>query len=176
MPDCYRRARTLAGACLLLASLGGAAALAADPAPSDSALIMNVQVFDGSGRFPFAGAVRISQGLITGVGQLAPRPGETTIDGGGLALAPGFIDTHSHADDDITGQRGALAAVSQGITTAVVGQDGGSPFPLADWFSRLEAEPVAINLASYSGHNTLREQVMGKDANRRASAAEIEAM
>ena len=52
-----------------------------------------------------------------------------------LTLAPGFIDTHSHADSDIFERPDALAAVSQGITTVVVGQDGESPFPLANFFS-----------------------------------------
>jgi N-acyl-D-amino-acid deacylase len=58
-------------------------------------------------------------------------------------LSPGFIDAHSHADDAILELRDAEAAVNQGITTVVVGQDGESKRPLADFFARLEAAPAA---------------------------------
>jgi N-acyl-D-amino-acid deacylase len=170
------KAPILAGLLLLLSCLATGPGWAATTPAGGSFLIHNVQVFDGSGRAPYAGAVRVDGAMITGVGELEPEPGERLVDGGGLALAPGFIDTHSHVDDDLAEQPDALAAVSQGITTAVVGQDGGSPFPLAGWFAALEANPAPINLASYAGHNTLREQLMGGDANRPATAAEIEAM
>ena len=59
--------------------------------------------------------------------------GEAVVDGGGLTLAPGFIDTHSHADRGLFEYPDALPVVSQGITTIIVGQDGGSPYPLADF-------------------------------------------
>lgn len=164
------------GLAMLLYAFPGSVFAAEQAVETPSTLIHNVTIYDGSGRHAFDGAVRVTDELITGVGKLSPRKGERLVDGRGLALAPGFIDTHSHVDEDIAEQRGALSAVSQGITTAVVGQDGGSPFPLADWFAELEARPVAINLASYAGHNTLRAQTMGDDPNRAASAGEIEAM
>ena len=47
--------------------------------------------------------------------------------------------------------------VSQGITTIIAGQDGGSAYPLTDFFAGLEARPVAVNVASYAGHDTIRE-------------------
>jgi N-acyl-D-amino-acid deacylase len=91
-------------------------------------------------------------------------------------LAPGFIDTHSHADADLDTMPDALGAVSQGITTVVGGQDGGSEFPLADWFAARERAPAAVNVAAYSGHGTLRERVMGEDFRRAATAAEVAEM
>ena len=160
----------------LLASALGACRLEAPPAlPSadvNSVLISNVVIVDGSGAPRQPGAVRIDGGNIVASGVLEALPGETVVDGGGLVLAPGFIDTHSHADDELFEQPGALAAVSQGITTAVFGQDGGSPFPLLDFRFRLIEQPAAINTASYSGHNTLRDQVMGKDFRRTATETE----
>ena len=75
----------------------------------------------------------------------------------------------------MAGQRERFACRQPGHHHGGIGQDGGSPFRWPHWFAALEAKPVAINLASYAGHNTLREKVLGSDANRPASAAEIEA-
>jgi len=138
-----------------------------------SRLIRDVIVVDGSGDPGQPGAVRIDGGRIVAVGDLEALPGELATDGGGLVLAPGFIDTHSHADDDLFEYPGALSAVSQGITTAVIGQDGRSPFPLLNFRFRLIEQPAAINIAAYSGHNTLREEVMGTDFRRPASESEL---
>jgi len=147
-----------------------------DPAP-DTTLITNVRIVDGTGAAPGAGAVRISGEHIVEVGDLEATAGETVVDGGGLVLAPGFIDTHSHHDGGLLDEmRDARAAVSQGITTVVVGQDGGSRFPLADFFAEAQAVPPAINVASYSGQGTLRRQVMGDDYRRAATEAEVDAM
>ena len=102
--------------------------------------------------------------------------GDDVIDAGGLILAPGFIDTHSHSDRLILTERDALAKIAQGITTAVVGQDGDAPYPLADFFAALEATPAKVNIAAYAGHNTLRDEVMGADFRRAANDDEIKAM
>ena len=69
-----------------------------------------------------------------------------------------------------------LAAVSQGITTIFIGQDGFSNHPLSDFTKKLKRRPVAVNIASYSGHNSMREIVMGKDFKRIATESEIEKM
>lgn len=148
------------------------------PAPTSAAttLITNARIIDGSGDPPRLGSVRIADNRIAEVGSLRPRPGERLIDARGLVLAPGFIDTHSHHDRGLLEMRDAVAAVSQGITTIVVGQDGGSHLPLADFLARLEREPAAVNVASYSGHGSIRERVMGEDFRRTATAQEIERM
>lgn len=138
-------------------------------------VIRNASIIDGSGEAPYPGSVRIRDSHIVEIGELADCGGEV-FDAGGLALAPGFIDSHSHADDEIFEVPDALSAVSQGITTVVVGQDGGSPYPLAEFYEKLDATPVAINFASYVGHNTIREEVMGDDNKRTATAAELERM
>jgi len=171
--------KALASLALAVALTGCGPAAPPDDLPRadvDSRLIANVRIVDGTGGPAEAGAVRIRNGLIAERGSLEALPGETVIDGSGLVLAPGFIDTHSHADDHLFEQPGALSAVSQGITTAVFGQDGGSPFPLLDFRFRLIEQPAAINVAAYSGHNTLRERVMGADFRRTATETELREM
>ena len=101
-------------------------------------------------------------------------PSDRIVDAHGLALAPGFIDTHSHHDRGLVGGRGGprrqrrlephrvdpragLAMVSQGVTTIVIGQDGGG-CGLAALFASIEAQPPAVNIASYVGHGAIRKQ------------------
>ncbi len=98
------------------------------------------------------------------------------MDAGGLTLTPGFIDTHSHHDRGLFEAREAMANVSQGVTTIVVGQDGSTIWPVGELFERMQQRPVAINLASYVGHGTIRSAVMGSDFRRPATAAEVEKM
>lgn len=139
-------------------------------------LISNVDIIDGSGAPAYHGSVRVNDGLIADIGDLDPCEGETVVDGGGQTLAPGFIDTHSHADSDIFERSDALPIVSQGITTVVVGQDGESPYPLNEFFAKLEESPATVNVAAYVGHNTLRSKVLGEDFRRTATGEEIAEM
>ncbi|MHC9086059.1 N-acyl-D-amino-acid deacylase family protein [Luteimonas sp. RIT-PG2_3] len=147
------------------------------PTPVSSTLINNVRLVDGTGAPAYTGAVRIADGRILEVAAtLAPIPGETVIDGGGQVLAPGFIDTHSHHERGLEQTPTADELVSQGVTTIVVGQDGGSIFPLGKLWEQLAARPVAVNVASYTGHNTLRGQVLGEDYKRVSTPEEIARM
>jgi N-acyl-D-amino-acid deacylase len=145
------------------------------PQPA-STLIRNVVVIDGTGAPGARIDVRIAGDTIRDVGALEPAPDDRIVDGGGLVLAPGFIDTHSHHLTGTLQAPDALGVVSQGITTIVAGQDGGSPFPLDDTYSALEKSPPAINVASYVGHGTLREQVLGQHYRRHATGEEIARM
>jgi len=146
---------------------------------SRSTLVTGATVADGSGgplrvadvRFSAEGILQIAE-----AGTLEPGRGETQVDGTGLVLAPGFIDNHSHHDGGLANDPFGLEAVSQGITTIVAGQDGGSASPLAGFFGELRERPVAMNVASYSGHNTIRSQVMGDDFRRVATPDEVERM
>ena len=117
------------------------------PACARSTLIVNATVIDGTGAPPRRESVRIIGDRIVEVGRLSASPEDSVVDADGLVLAPGFIDTHSHVDDDLLEHPEALAAISQGITTAIVGQDGGSPHPLSEYFFRFDEEGAAINLA-----------------------------
>jgi N-acyl-D-amino-acid deacylase len=156
----------------LAAALIASSTVAAEP----STLIVNARIVDGTGAAARHGAVRIRGDRIEGVGRLEATRGEAVLDAKGMVLAPGFIDSHSHHDRGLSDQPGAEAAVSQGVTTIIVGQDGASETPLADQFAAWEAAPAAVNIASYSGHNSIREKVMGVDYKRHATAAELERM
>jgi len=136
-------------------------------------VIINARVIDGSGGPSRSVNVRVVGERIAAVGDFAPPAGDAVVDAGGLVLAPGFIDAHSHHDIGLLEAPEALAVVSQGVTTVVVGQDGGHPYPLADFFVRLEASPASINVASFAGHGTIRGQVMGDDFRRAATPQEV---
>src|SRR5690349_12343632 len=123
----------------LLASASWLAA--AEPAPT--LRIVNARLIDGTGAPARPGSLRIAGDRIAAVGDLEPVPGEPVFDAQGLVLAPGFIDTHSHATSDLLEMPEALGAVSQGITTVVGGQDGESTYPLSGFFARLERKPPA---------------------------------
>src|SRR5574339_420361 len=93
-------------------------------------ILRHVTIYDGTGKPAFSGDVAISGDTIAAVGDLSRFDGVHLIDGDGLAVAPGFIDTHSHHDRLLLDAPDALAVVSQGVTTIVVGQDGSSHYPL----------------------------------------------
>lgn len=163
---------------LLPLVLVGAAASVAGPCGQtrNDMLIVNAAVLDGTGSPARRMAVRITGDRIAEVGEIAPRQGTRIVDAAGLVLAPGFIDTHSHHAGGLFDALDAPAVVSQGITTIVVGQDGGSNLPLQTFFERLSSTPPSVNVASLAGHGTLRRAVMGEDFKRAATAAEIATM
>ena len=139
-------------------------------------LIKDARIIDGTGKPAFLGSVRISGERIVSIGDLIPTSGDTIFDAKGLTLSPGFIDTHSHHDWGLSENRDALAVITQGITTSIFGQDGEHDFPLQSSLDVFRERPVSMNIASYVGHNTLRNTVMGEGAKREATGDEISAM
>ena len=161
--------------CALLLVAAAPLAFRAAP-PSDTLIIMNAQLADGLGGPLLQGSLRIRGDRIASIGNLVPAPGEPTVDAGGLVLAPGFIDVHNHSVDGLDSNPLAETQIAQGITTAVQGPDGSSPWPIKDWVASRRKNPAALNLAVFAGHATIREQVMGKDFKRVATPQEIEKM
>jgi N-acyl-D-amino-acid deacylase len=154
-----------------------AGAISPEPAAKPaSILIAGGTVVDGTGASGRRADVRISGDRIVEVGALTPRPDERLIDARRRVVAPGFIDTHSHADRGLLEMPEAESQIRQGITTAVVGQDGGSNTPLAAFFESLQAKRVALNVASFVGHGTLRRRAMGTEYKRAVTPAELAAM
>ncbi|WP_164156619.1 N-acyl-D-amino-acid deacylase family protein [Sandarakinorhabdus rubra] len=164
------------GAAMVRGLLAGLAAMAWITGVAASTLITGSSVIDGSGTPPRRVSVRIDGDRITAVGVLRPRKGETVIAANGLVLAPGFIDSHSHHDRGDYADRAMPPLLAQGITTIVVGQDGGGNSTFADMTAKFAARPAAINVAAYTGHGFLRERVMGSDYKRTATPAEVQAM
>jgi len=138
-------------------------------------LITNVNVIDGTGLPSFSANVRIVDDRIRDIGALAPFVNETITDGNGKILAPGFIDSHSHHDGGLEKNPSAIAVTSQGITTIVVGQDGGST-PIDSIMLSLKKNPVSVNIASYTGQAWLREKFMKGGVLRKATTSEIDSM
>jgi N-acyl-D-amino-acid deacylase len=139
--------------------------------------ITNVRIVDGTGAAAYSGAVRFVADSIVAVGpSVAAARGDSVVDGQGLILAPGFIDTHSHHDDGLAATPEALAAVSQGITTIIAGQDGYHPMPLGRVLDSLGSARPAVNVAFYVGHGALRAAVMGDDFKRKATRGEVDSM
>jgi N-acyl-D-aspartate/D-glutamate deacylase len=139
-------------------------------------LINNVQLVDGSGSPARRTAVRVMDKRIWETGALQAFKNEPVYDGKGQVLAPGFIDTHSHHFWALDKDPSLLPALSQGITTIVTGQDGSSE-PMDSLAAALKKQPIAINVASYTGHTSLRLEAMGMAGFRRhATATEVEKM
>jgi N-acyl-D-aspartate/D-glutamate deacylase/CubicO group peptidase (beta-lactamase class C family) len=134
-------------------------------------LVTNVELVDGTGLPAYKGAVRIVDDRIGDIGDLKPFKSESVVNGKGYVLAPGFIDSHSHHERGLSDSPEGVAAVSQGITTIVIGQDGGSD-PIDTLKARISRRPASLNIATYTGHASLREQVM-KDVYRKADTVEI---
>lgn len=143
---------------------------------ASSILIQGGTIVDGSGRPAFAADLRIEGGRIAALGDLKPLPGERVIAAQGLVVAPGFIDAHSHADGGLERDLWAKSQISQGITTAVVGQDGSRPAPVGKHLANLKRLSRGPKFAAFSGHGGLRREVMGDDFKRRATAEEVRKM
>jgi len=148
-----------------------------------STLMTNAVIMDGSGEPAIDGSVRIDGDRIVAVGDLASLRNENVIDAGGMVLAPGFIDTHSHHDENMSEYRDMPGVVTQGVTTVVRGADGSAGIEefygtvtQADFNQSFEASPVAVNIASFSPHNNIRAVVMGADFKRHATEEELAEM
>ncbi len=163
-------------------------------------IIRNGTIYDGLAETPMRGDIAISGGLIRQIGSLQGKRAGMVIDARERVVCPGFIDIHSHSEDDLLVDGHAQSKIRQGVTTEILGQDGGSYAPLnpamreqmdaslhrrygvrVDWqdfsgfFQRLRQQGISVNVLSMVGAGTLREHVVGYD-DRPASAREISAM
>src|SRR5688572_21681005 len=141
-----------------------------------STVIVNAQVADGTGAPLRRANVRITDDRIAAVGDFKPRRGEAVVDAKGLVLAPGFIDVHNHSEDGLDRDPLATTQIAQGITTLLLGADGGSPWPIGTWLEERRRKPVSVNIAVLVGHATVREQVMQEDFRRVARPTEVAGM
>src|SRR5688572_9617656 len=139
-------------------------------------VIRGARIADGTGAPLRRADVRFDNGTIAEIGDVKPQSNDRVIDATDLVLAPGVIDAHNHSTEGLDADPDAITQVAQGITTLVVGQDGSSPFPLADYLARRRASPATVNVATLVGHATIRRQVMGDDFRRAATPAEITRM
>jgi N-acyl-D-amino-acid deacylase len=152
------------------------AALPRGQAPS-GLLVRNGRLVDGTGSAARPADVRVAGDTIVEVAaRLEPKAGERVIDAAGRVVAPGFIDMHSHASEGIGEHPEAASQVRQGITTALVAQDGSGDLPVSAFLEQVDRVRPAINFAASVGHGTVRHVVMGADFRRAATPAEIGTM
>lgn len=149
-------------------------------------------VADGTGAPPFRADVAVSDGRVADVGTFPGARGATDLDVAGRLVMPGFVDAHVHADSAVLSPDVQLAALRQGVTTVVVGQDGLSYAPggpatveyVARYFAAVNgvhpdlpgtgatvadlldgyAGRVPLNVAYLLPHGTIRYEVMGAAA------------
>lgn len=150
----------------LLALLVFAACTPPDRGPYDVVLAGGT-VYDGTGADGSIADVGLRADTIAAIGDLAQAETPLRIDVTGLAVAPGFIDIHSHATSSVI-ERSALVQrplaenyLRQGVTTVLGGQDGTSPIPIAAALDTLAAAEPAVNVGLFIGHGSVRAFVMG---------------
>ncbi len=164
-------------------------------------ILRDVTVFDGTGGPRFTGDVGVTGERITAVGDLGAAAADREVVATGLALAPGFIDAHTHDDRAVLcGPACMLCKMSQGVSTVVVGNCGISlsparmarrpPPPLdllgdeswwtfgsfGEYADRLAREPAPVNTYALIGHMSLRVEAMAGDTQRAATDAEAARM
>jgi len=160
-------------------------------------VIRAATVYDGSGGRALQTDVGVAADRIAAIGDLAAEPAAQVVDATGLALAPGFVDVHSHDDFAVFLTPEMDFKVGQGVTTDVVGNCGlgAAPFSAAraylaffgadrrsnvlpewdDYAGYLDAvdrDPPSCNVSVLAAHGPLRLDAMG-NARRPAAEAEV---
>lgn len=139
------------------------------------------RVLDGTGSAARVADIAVNKGRIVAIGASIRDSGTEEINARGMTVAPGFIDIHSHGDGSVREDPRVESVIRQGITTIVVGADGGSRFSgeagdsFAAWETRTNALNPAVNIASMIGLGTVRGKVIG-DVDRKPTAAELTRM
>ncbi|MFB0543955.1 MAG: amidohydrolase family protein [Candidatus Bathyarchaeia archaeon] len=143
------------------------------------------RIVDGAGNPWYRGDIAIGKGKIAAISRSIGKKAERVIDLGGLTIAPGFIDTHSHTDRSIYWNKYGESALKQGITTMATGMCGGSAAPTTeelaermmerlperrigwrtfkDFLRKVSENGLGINIAPFVGHNTIRTIVLGPE-------------
>lgn len=137
-------------------------------------VIINGQVFDGTGSEAVYTDIGIKDSIIVTIGDLSKAKSNHIIDAKGLAVTPGFIDAHAHLEP-IFELSNCESHVRQGVTTSLGGPDGSSPWPFGKYLDSLQQVGVGMNVAYLVGHNTVRRNIMKLD-NRAPTDEELEQM
>ena len=150
-------------------------------------LIKNGTVVDGTGKPVFKADVGVFENRIAIVAPHIEQEAAHTVEAGGLHVAPGFIDPHTHSDLPLVVDPRAESKIRQGVTTEVIGNCGFSPAPLmgaaveemnakaanlslevtwqsmAEYLDHLRNPGTILNVVPLLGHNTVRGSVLGYD-------------
>lgn len=140
-------------------------------------IVRGGRVLDGTGNPWRRADVAILDGRIAAVGDLGNAAAARTLDATDLYVAPGFIDTHSHAGEGLgTAELShARPLLAQGITTIFANPDGGGPVDLEAQRANLLRDGLGVNVAQLVPHGSVRREVMGME-DRLASEEELRRM
>ncbi|MCX7625722.1 MAG: D-aminoacylase [Candidatus Sumerlaeaceae bacterium] len=145
-------------------------------APTYDLIIRHGRIIDGTGAPWFRGDVAITGDKIAALGVLDPcATAPVVIDAKERYVAPGFIDVHTHCEDDLLSMPQAENFIRMGVTTVVTGNCGGSYLRLDEAFTSMTSKGIGVNVASFVGHNTIRNAVM-RNVARDPSTTEIAEM
>jgi N-acyl-D-amino-acid deacylase len=157
-------------------------------------IISNGTIYDGSGNQPFQADIGIQSDTIAFIGDLSEASAHTKVDANGLAVAPGFINMLSWANNSLIKDGRGQSDIRQGVTLEVFGE-GTSMGPISEkrqqemladgdevrwttlggYFDFMENKGISPNIASFLGATTLRINTVGYE-NRPATPAELETM
>lgn len=143
-------------------------------------IIKNGVIYSGNLREPVRGDLGIKNGKISAIGDLG-ESADITVDAGGKAISPGFIDIHTHTDSNLFDAPLGDSKIYQGVTLDIGGNCGDSPFPSQKWesagkfFDDLRSEGRGINYGSFLGQGSLRSRFVG-DNNVPATAGQLKDM
>ncbi|MCE5320315.1 MAG: D-aminoacylase [Bacteroidales bacterium] len=143
-------------------------------------IIKNGVIYSGNLREPVRGDLGIKNGKISAIGDLG-ESADVTVDAGGKAVSPGFIDIHTHTDSNLFDAPLGDSKIYQGVTLDIGGNCGDSPFPSKKWesagkfFDDLRSEGRGINYGSFLGQGSLRSRFVG-DNNVPATADQLKEM
>lgn len=136
-------------------------------------------IYTGAETPALVGDVEIVGERIVYVGPARGTPASRVVDAHGLIVAPGFIDPHTHPDTYIRSAdaqaRLNLPWLAQGVSTIVIGVDGGGTPDVAADTAKLQASGVGTNIVPMVGFGAIRSRVLGQ-ADRAPSAAELSEM
>lgn len=169
------------------------------PLPRSDYIFRNARVIDGLGKPSVQADIAVTGDRVVAVGELSNITGSVEIDANTKALAPGFIDVHTHDDHALLKEPLMPYKVSQGVTSVITGNCGISLGPLsldrrppapidliADkpehffpsfgaYLNALDNDPPAVNATCQVGHSTLRVGAMSR-LDRPAKSDEIKVM
>ncbi len=139
-------------------------------------LIKNGKIIDGSGNNWYYSDLAIKNGKIVQIARdIKAGTANKVIDAKGLIVAPGFIDVHTHLEEDEAKDPETKSFIYDGVTTCITGNCGSSNVDIAKYLNWLDSLKLSINVATLVGHNDIRKAVMGR-VNRDASADEMKKM
>ncbi len=124
-------------------------------------LIKNGRILDGTGNSWYYGDIAISNGKILRIGNLGKWTAKRIIDAKQHLVAPGFIDVHTHIEDDEKKHPEAANFIYDGVTTVITGNCGLSEADIDAYLTMVDSLRTSVNVAALIGHNDVRKAVMG---------------